>query len=222
MQPAYLAWLPFFQRMSESDVFVYLDDVKYSKNSFHNRNQIKTAQGAVYLTVPVRYTGHSGSTIEDIRIDNTGRWATKHWRTIVQNYARTAFFDDLAPRLEKVYCREWTCLGDLNITLAELLRAYLGIQTPCYRSSELRVGGQANEKLVNLCRALGADTFVVKPGTEHYHPKEYFEAHGIGLRYFTPGSKSYPQEHGSFIPGLSALDFALNCGPGSLYAHALS
>jgi hypothetical protein len=217
VQPAYLAWVPFYQRMCESDVFVYLDDVKYSKNSFHNRNRIKTAQGSVMLTVPVKYSGNSSATIRDISIDNSTPWARKHWRTISQAYGKAPYFDSLGPQLEEqVYTRQWASLGELNVALAELFRSFLAIETPCYRSSQLQVSGQGNEKLVNLCRELGADTFIVKPGTESYHPREYFEAHNIGFKYFTPESRSYPQLHDGFLPGLSILDYAMNCGPGSL------
>lgn len=221
VQPAYLAWIPFFQRMRESDVFVYLDDVKYSKNSFHNRNRINTAQGPQYLTVPIRYSGSSSATIRDIEIDNGLPWARKHWRSIAQNYSKAPYFADLGPQLEEhIYAAKWTTLGELNIALAELLRKYLAIATPCYQSSQLRVDGEGNEKLVNLCRQLGADTFIVKPGTEHYHPREYFEARGVGFRYFTSVQVPYPQQHGGFVPDLSVLDFAMNCGPGSLAKEA--
>lgn len=219
VQPAYLAWIPFFQRMAESDVFVYLDDVKYSKNSFHNRNQIKTPQGPVHLTVPVRYTGHSDATIQDIGIDNTSDWTKKHWRTIAQSYSKAPFFPDLAPALEAVYGQTWTTLGPLNIALAELFREFLGIRTPCQASSALQVEGEANVKLVNLCRALGADGFIVKPGTEDYHPRAHFEPHGVGFRYFTPEPRIYPQLHGEFLKGLSILDYAMNCGPNSFGVH---
>src|SRR5687767_1847071 len=92
VQPTYLPWLPFFERMARSDEFVYLDDVQYSKNSFHNRNAIKGQDGRVLLTVPVLHTGHSGALINEIRIDNRSKWGLKHWRTVQANYARAPFY----------------------------------------------------------------------------------------------------------------------------------
>jgi len=38
-----------------ADIFVYLDTVQFSKNGLQNRNQIKTAQGPAWLSVPVRH-----------------------------------------------------------------------------------------------------------------------------------------------------------------------
>ena len=68
VQPSYLAWIPFFKRIRSGDIFVYLDDVEYSKNSFHNRNYIKGPQGEILLTVPVKYKGYSHKYISQIQI----------------------------------------------------------------------------------------------------------------------------------------------------------
>jgi hypothetical protein len=215
VQPSYLAWIPFSKRMQMSDVFVYLDDVEFSKNTFHNRNRIKTANGELTLTVPVSYGGNSRTFIKDMPINNKMKWSEKHWRSISLAYSKAKYFRDLQEPLESIYLKEWEFLGDLNIALIELLRKYLGIKTKCVRSSELNAEGENNEKLVNLCKILGVDKFIVKPGTNDYHPQEYFEERGIGFEYFTYKPEPYPQLYGDFIPGLSILDYAMNCGPES-------
>ena len=92
-QPAYLPWCGYFQRISMSDVFVILDEVQFEKNSFTNRNQIKTSNGVFWLTVPVRLKGHLSSNIKQIEISDNGQWAKKHWKTIKQNYLKAPFFD---------------------------------------------------------------------------------------------------------------------------------
>lgn len=213
VQPSYLAWIPLFKRIKMSDVFVYLDDVEYSKNSFHNRNRIKTSQGALMLTVPILYKGHSTDFIKDMPINNNLNWAIKHWRSIEQSYSKTKYFNQLSPWLwENFYSKKWECLADLNIALIEFFRKFLKIKTKCYRSSTLNVEGEGNEKLVNLCKKLGATKFIVKPGTEHYHPKEFFKNHRIEFNYFTFKFKPYCQLYRKFIAGLSILDYVMNCG----------
>lgn len=214
VQPSYLAWLPFFRRMVLSDVFVYLDDVEYSKNSFHNRNSIWTKTGALLLTVPVQYSGHSKDTIAKIPIAKNEKWAQKHLRSIEGNYSRAPFFNDLMPILTKAYRSEYQSLGDVNVRLLELFRGYFGIKTPCFRSSELSVAHlPGNEKLVALCRHFGADHFVVKPNTESYHPPSEFQPNGIEFTPFLNRDVPYPQLSTEYVPGLSALDLAMNCGP---------
>ena len=52
-QPNFLPWLGYFYKIAASDMFIVLDDVQYTKNSYINRSQIKTPQGCLWLTVPV-------------------------------------------------------------------------------------------------------------------------------------------------------------------------
>jgi hypothetical protein len=215
VQPAYLAWMPLFERMKMSDVFVYLDDVEYSKNSFHNRNRIKTPDGPLVLTVPVLYSGNSKAFISQIRIDYTQNWQVKHLKSIQQNYQKAKYFEEVSGGLQAILMNKQETLADLNVTLLEFFRNYLGIQTPCYRSSRISVEGTANEKLINLCRYFGADYFIVKPGTEDYHPVEFFRSRGVEFKLFTARNEAYPQLYGDFLPYMSVLDYAMNCGPNS-------
>ncbi len=215
VQPAYLAWLPFFERMKVADVFIYLDDVEYSKNSFHNRNCIKTPQGVHILTVPILYKGNSKAFISQIKIDYSQKWQDKHWKTIQHCYRKAKYFDDLSPGIFNILMRPWESLADLTVEFLDFFRGYLGIQTPCFRSSMVAVQGAANEKLVNLCKYFSADYFIVKPSTEEYHPASAFKDHGIEFQFFVAYNKIYPQLYGKFLPGLSILDYAMNCGPNS-------
>jgi len=216
VQPSYLAWIPFFKRMQMSNVFVYLDDVEFSKNSSHNRNRIKSANGPLMLTVPVLHKGHSKDYICDININPNVNWSRTHWRTIEMNYKKAKYFEELAPLLQKIYSQDRERLADLNIALIELFKDYLGLRIPTYRSSELSIPAENNEKLVKICQKLGATKFIVKPDTENYHPKSFFESYGISLEYFSYESQKYEQLYGEFIPDLSILDYAMNCGPASL------
>ena len=95
VQPSYLAWIPLFKRMISGDIFVYLDDVEYSKNSFHNRNYIKSFQGKVLLTVPVKYKGNANKYISEMPINNDFPWAKKHWRSIEMNYNKAPYFSEI-------------------------------------------------------------------------------------------------------------------------------
>ena len=87
-QPAYLPWLGYFDKIARADVFVYLDTVQFEKNSFINRNQIKTPQGAQWLTIPVRTKGHMSASLRTTEIDDSQKWRSKHIKSIETNYRK--------------------------------------------------------------------------------------------------------------------------------------
>lgn len=87
-QPAYLPWLGYFHKIAISDVFVILDEVQFEKNSFINRNKIKTSNGSVWMSVPINIDGHMNKTIRDMEISNKFNWRKKHWKSIYLNYKK--------------------------------------------------------------------------------------------------------------------------------------
>lgn len=214
VQPSYLPWIPFFQRMISSDIFVYLDDVEFSKNSPHNKNKIKTPNGPISLTVPIKYSGNSSKKIHEIPIENVYPWQKKHWRSIEMNYSKSTYYKEFGEILyNEIYSKEWVFLGDLNISIIEIIKKYLSISTPCIPSSSLNINLNNNEKLVEICKKVGADSFLVKPNTNHYHPKDFFKKNNISLKEFKYSLKNYSQNYGVFISGLSIIDLIFNHGP---------
>ena len=52
-QPGYLPSLGFFKKIESAEIFVFLDDVNYSRGDWDNRNKIKTMEDSMWLTVPI-------------------------------------------------------------------------------------------------------------------------------------------------------------------------
>tara|TARA_B100001029_G_C15042479_1_gene444668 strand:- start:762 stop:1430 length:669 start_codon:yes stop_codon:yes gene_type:complete len=216
VQPGYLPWIPFFKRIQQSDIFVYLDDVEFSKNNFHNRNKIRTTNGEALLTVPVFHKGHSHDFISEIKINNEQNWKNKHWKTIEYSYNKAPFFKDLHHPLKQIYNKDWHNLSDLNISLIEIFKSYFNLKIETYKSSDFKINYDGNDKLVELCKILKCNKFIVKPNTEHYHPISFFKKHKISFEFFEYNIFEYDQIHSDFIEGLSILDLAMNCGPEAL------
>lgn len=212
-QPQYLPWTPYLAKANACDVFVYLDNVQYQKNGVQNRNQIKTPNGALYLSVPVN--APSSHTIREVRIAEN-RWKARHVRTIEQNYTRAAhgrLFAEVRPLIEQ----PWEYLADLNIAVTEWFLDYFGITCRRVRASEFNVSGTKEELVINLCKAVGGTTYLSGKGAQTYQDAANFERRGIDLRYHEYRNSPYAQcfpENG-FVPDLSALDLVLNVGPES-------
>ena len=215
LQPGYLPWLGFFDQLRRADVFVYYDDVQYNTHGWRNRNRIKTKQGPLWLTVPVRHSGLSKPRILDVQIDTTTNWAKKHVASIRQAYAAAPFLKQYAPALEELLLRPWTRLVDLDIAVAGLTAAWLGLQQPVLRSSELGIEGGQSQRLVNICHHFGATTYLSGNAASDYLDVPLFEQNGVTVQWQDFAHPVYPQLHGEFVPFLSAIDLILNCGEAS-------
>lgn len=212
-QPQYLPWTPYFSKLEECDLFIFLDSVDFQKNGLQNRNQIKTAQGAQWLTVPVKQ--HLGQKINDVIIDNHTEWRRKHWETIRQCYGRAHAFKAYADELESLYSHPWTKLSELNIELTVQMMRWMGIDRPTIKSSDMQATGTASELVLNLCIEAGATCYLSGAGGRNYlHTSDFTEA-GISLIYREPMLPTqYPQlfANKGFLNSLSAIDIILNCG----------
>lgn len=217
LQPGYLPWLGFFDQMARSDAFVVYDDVLFDKNGWRNRNRVKTRNGVTWLTVPVLLGEHDHQPpIREVRIDARSRWQKKHLETIRQNYGRSPHFQPLFDRLSAVLSSPWELLIDLDLAVIDVLREALGLTTPMVRASELGIQGERVERLVAICRRMGADAYLSGNAAQDYLDEPMFGQAGITVHWQDYVHPVYPQMHGEFVPYLSTLDLLFNCGPDSL------
>lgn len=216
LQPSYLPWLGYFDQMYKSDLFVLYDDVQYDKHGWRNRNRIKTAQGPLWLTVPVLTHGQGLPTNRDVRIDARQPWARKHLQALRVNYAKALAFAEVFDALEPVLGRPWTHLCDLNRAMLDTLCHLLGLTRRIRWSSELDVPGQKTERLIAICRAVGADRYLTGDAASDYLDETQFAANGIRVEYHHYRHPVYAQRHGAFVPYLSVVDLLMNHGRESL------
>jgi hypothetical protein len=217
LQPGYLPWLGFFEQMYRSDIFVLYDDVQYDKESWRNRNRIKTANGVQWLTVPVLVRFSERPLITDVRINNEVSWRRKHLSSIKQNYGKAPFFKDYNELFEEAYSRDWDFLLDLDLYFIMKLAKCLGMEgKEIFRSSDLPVRGDRIERLVHLCKYFGADMFYEGAAGRNYIDEEAFRKQGVRVEFQDYEHPVYQQLYGRFIPHLSLIDLLFNHGRESL------
>ena len=219
LQPTYLPWLGYLDLVDQVDHLVLLDDVGFSKQSWQQRNRIKTQAGLVWLTVPVKTRGALGALIRDIAIAEPGFWR-KHWKTLEQAYARAPHFAEHAAGLRDVYERgdPWSSLAELDVALLRWLLDAYGIATPVERASELPASGRRGARVASLCGALGAREYVSPAGAADYlgEDRAYFEHAGVSVSLQRYAHPVYRQLHGEFVEKASALDLLFCEGPEAL------
>lgn len=213
-QPQYLPWAGYFDKMLRADVFCYLDNVQFKKNEWQNRNRIKTAQGWQWLTVPVSY--RFPQRIDAVRINPASDWRKKHLQSLISNYSKAPFFKEHLPFLEVAYSRNWEFISDLNIFMIEYIRRALGLaEKPKVLASDLKLSEDPNGRLIDICTALGADTYLAGRGADGYMDLDRFKAAGIRVIVQNFRYPSYLQRFERFIPDLSIVDLLFNCGSDS-------
>ena len=215
-QPQYLPWLGYFDKIDQADCFVLLDDVQFKKNEWQNRNKIKTAAGWQWLTVPVLH--RFPQRICEVRINRTDPWSRKHLQALTSNYSSAPFFDLHRPFFEEIYGREWTLLVDLNVAAITYLAEALGIRTKLVMASSLPVPAEleATDRLIAICQAVGANTYLSGVGGREYLDLAPFEEAGIGVLFQAFQTRPYPQRFGAFVADLSIVDLLFNCNDQSL------
>ena len=213
-QPNFLPWIGFFSKVLQSDVFVLLDNVQYTKNSFINRNRIKTPQGVKWLTVPVRTKARFGQLIKEVEINKNVDWRQQHLKTLEMCYKRSKFFGLIFKNITDIYYKcSWSNLAVFNIELLNWLFSLLEINTKIILASQLNVKGKGTDLLINIVKAVNGDTYLSGFGGVNYQNEELFKINGIKLRYYEFSHPIYPQLWGDFVPNLSIIDLLFNCGP---------
>ncbi|MDA8164129.1 MAG: WbqC family protein [Desulfobacteraceae bacterium] len=215
-QPAYLPWLGHLHRIAASDCHIVLDHVQFEKNSFVNRNKVRTGNGSCWLTVPVKTKGKFGELpIRALEINNEVPWREKHWKTMAQSYGKAPFWQDHRPFFEEVYKQEWRLLADLCRTVTSYLLKAFCIATPLLSSSDMEPHGRKDELVLDLCLKAGAEMYLSGPLGRNYLREEIFAGRGIEVRYQDYIHPEYAQAFKGFEPFMAGIDLLFNHGPES-------
>jgi hypothetical protein len=213
LQSNYIPWKGYFDLMNAVDEFVLFDTAQFTRRDWRNRNQIKTAAGLQWLTIPVATSGRYHDAIDTIAVSDP-RWPERHWRTIESNYARAPHFKAIAPALKPLFldCAE-TRLSAVNHRFITGICELLGIRTTLSWSSDYRLAEGQTDKLVGICLQAGARTYLSGPAAASYiEPKKFRDA-GIELQYFDYGGyPEYRQLYPPFSHRVSIIDLLLNEG----------
>ncbi len=216
-QPAYLPWLGYFHRIAVSDLHIVLDHVQFEKNSFTNRNKIRTSEGWCWLTVPLKTSGRFGDlAIAQIEIATERRWAEKHWNSIRLNYSKANYFREHADFFENIFSHSWERLNPLLREITTYLLSAFGIKTEILFSSEIGAAGRKSELVLELCRKVGATSYLSGSLGRDYLDEVAFEGAGIAVCYQDYHHPTYKQVYPGFEPYMGAIDLLFNHGADSL------
>jgi hypothetical protein len=205
-QPNYIPWLGYFDLLSQADIWVWYDDVQYTRRDWRNRNRVAAGDEPSWLTVPVKTRGRYAQRICDVEIDYEQPWVRRHLATVRRCYGRAPHFAVVDGLLRAALEAGHQRLAELTITLNVALCACLGLRPQFLRGSPRGEVGERQERLIAICRRLGATTYLSGPAARAYSEPQAFTDAGLALRYI---DYDYPpSERGGFpfVSQLSILD----------------
>jgi hypothetical protein len=214
VQSCYIPWKGYFDVMNLVDEFILFDDRQFTRRDWRNRNRIKTARGTQWLTIPVVVKGRYHQRIDETRVSDSG-WATRHFETLRHAYRSAPFFDRYEPLLADLYrnAESEEFLSRVNRTFLEAICSELEIETRLSWSSDYAVTGSRTDRLVELCRAAGATSYLSGPSAQAYLEEEKFAAAGIDVDFMDySGYAPYDQIHPPFDHAVTIIDLLVHTG----------
>lgn len=219
-QPNFLPYLGFFDKMKKSDVFVIRDEVQFIERDYHHRNRIRINTNNngnpqfKWVRVPVNKQPRH---LKDIVVKNEVKDKNVPWnlfllRQIKSYYQHAPFFKDYYPELEEIVLNKKERLIDLNMEIIRYLRRCFNIRSRLIFASELRLQktNDTSADLVEIAKAVGAESYLSGKGGTAYLNPQLFEREGISVHIQDFTHPVYRQVSSGFIPNLASID-ALFC-----------
>jgi hypothetical protein len=212
LQSNYIPWKGYFDLINDADVFVYYDEVKYTKNDWRNRNKIYSVNGEQWLSIPI-FKDAVKLKISEVKIEGTS-WQELHHKSIYYAYKKAPFFSQIESLIDEVYLeKKWLSLIELDRFLIEKISSMIGIQTRFVDSKNFDLSGERVDRLINILTQLGATQYISGPAAKDYlSDSEYlFEKNKIELIYKDYSAyPQYKQMREPFVHSVSILDLLVN------------
>lgn len=206
MQPYFFPYIGYYQLIAAVDQFIVYDNIKYTKKGWINRNRMLLNGTDAMFSLPLKKDSDSLDVVERELAADFNR--DKLLNQIRGAYRRAPYFEQTFPLVEQIVRYEdpnlFRFLHHSIIKTCE----HLGITTEIRISSDIVINHelQSQDKVLALCGAAGANTYVNAIGGLELYSKEMFKEKGIELKFIKSKPFEYPQFGAEFVPWLSIID----------------
>lgn len=221
MQPYFLPYVGYFQLIGAVDQFVVYDNIKYTKKGWINRNRFLLDGRDEVFSLPLKKDSDALDVRERRLAPDFDR--NKLLNRLVGAYRSAPCLGAAMPLLRRILgCDEDNLFGFIYASLREVC-GWLGISTPLIISSTLPVDHDltGQDRVLAICRHLGADKYINAIGGRELYSRETFEANGIDLHFLQSRLVEYRQFDAPFVPWLSILDVLMFNPPERISLHLL-
>lgn len=207
MQPYFFPYLGYFQLIRHVDTFVICDDCNHITRGWINRNYIQNSGRPLRITLSLHHASINRKINETAIADNK----EKILKSIRHTYSRAPLYRNVYPLIESIILNPDPGLATYLEHELKSVCQYLELFPKWLRSSSIDYDRSlsAEQKIIAICKQLGADHYINLPGGIELYKKENFSTHGIQLNFIRPGNISYKQFGNTFIPNLSIIDILM-------------
>jgi hypothetical protein len=164
LQPTYWARTHVWNRIFASDVYIWLDSVKFSRSAtkWEDRTVVETSDGRpVVLRLPLK--GSRLARWSEAEVQPTWR---RHMVTIRQCYSKRA---------------HWNTVAEVCWRTFQACRRFLAPDARVVRSSDLPVNSAKGQLVLDLVKEVGGTSYIAgRPGLS-YLPLEQFRQEGVDV-----------------------------------------
>tara|TARA_X000000950_G_C13918380_1_gene662083 strand:- start:1127 stop:1825 length:699 start_codon:yes stop_codon:yes gene_type:complete len=213
-QPNYAPWGGYFYKLFMSDLFIFLNDVQFSKNSFINRTKVCSVTENSWLTIPVKF--NLGDKINNVRIAQID-WQDRHLSKINNLYRKSPYFFENWTDIELLFrSLQDDNLADINKKIILTISSWLEIKFSYKDSSSFTnlQGLKAEERLIDIIKKCKCDQYLSGLGAKKYQDEKKFIASKIKLLYsdFSYIEQKSKNNLKNINFGTSILDLIFNLG----------
>ena len=212
-QPMFFPWIGLFEQIRLADIYVHYSDVQFSKGSFTNRVQVKSASGTKWMTVPLA-NFRFGQSIDQVQVNNGTDWRNKHKQLLEMCYKAAPYYSDMIGLVDDVYSCDCRYIDEISRNSIEAVSCYFNLidNTAFHNITSFSVSGSGSSRVLKLVKHLNGDCYITGHGAINYLDHESFEQEKIKVKYMNYEKKIYTQLFGEFTPYVSVLDLIANKG----------
>lgn len=210
MQPYFFPYIGYYQLIAAVDLFIVYDNIKYTKKGWINRNRMLQNGKDVMFSLPLKSDSDYLDVCErELAADFNGDNLLNQLKGV---YRRAPYFAQTLPLVEQIVrCDDANLFRFLHNSIAKTCE-HLSITTEIRKSSGIAIDHalKNQDKVLALCAAVGASTYVNAIGGRELYSKETFRERGINLKFLQSKPFEYPQFGAAFVPWLSIIDVMMS------------
>ncbi|MCP4440177.1 MAG: WbqC family protein [Aureispira sp.] len=220
MQPYFFPYIGYFALIKQTDEFILFDTPQFIRHGWIERNQILKPNGErLYIKAPLK-KHHRDTKIKELVINDTQNWRSKILAQLVPYKKVAPNYWKVIKLLKEIFEYETTSIVEFNLHSLRKVCDYLNVTTPIKIWSEMGVSIEdataPDEWALNICKALGANTYYNPMGGTSFFDRSKYEKAGIDLKFMESQAVEYKQFPNEFAPFLSIIDLMMFCNVESI------